>query len=170
MGRREVEAWKFAATGVLLAIAVGAVVVTLAVFAARVTQHGLFGTGSDRAPSAADIAATQAQANQNPLQPPGPPPPGLDLKSPAASFVLAAPVAGFVSAGLVAWFVLAPLGTSYRRGAFAMAAAIGTMLPMLLAAALDMAFRQPGLLALVAFAIGTAVVSGRRLADMEIRA
>ena len=168
--RQPVEAWSYAMTALLFSVACGALVVTLAVFAARISQHGWMSATTAATPSDSVIAATRAEAARNPLAPPGPPPPGIDATAPAVNLVLGGVLAGFFCSACVAWFMLAPLGMSYRRGAFSLAAAMGTMLPMLLATALDYAFQQAGLIALVLGCIAFAAMFWRKLQRVEIAA
>jgi branched-subunit amino acid permease len=77
--------------------------------------------------------------------PPGPVP---DLSSPAANLLFAGTLAGLLLAAVATWSVLGPLGSAYRRGAFAMVAGFATPVVSLVTMPVEQLFGRIGLLTL----------------------
>lgn len=165
--REPVEAWWFAVTALVVAVATGALLVTLAVLGARVSQNGFLGRAAVTAPSDSVIAALQAEAARNPLAPPGPAPPGVAPTGAELALVLGAFVGGPLLATAVAFGLLGRLNNSYRRTGIALTAGLGTVLPMLAANLVDTFFQQAGLLVLAAAMAVAIAVFGSRLSRME---
>jgi hypothetical protein len=71
-------------------------------------------------------------------------------------------LAGILLAAITAWRLLAPLGSAYRRGAFAIVCAFATVLLMLVCIPLNLFFGRAGLLALFGLCGIAAVTLARR--------
>jgi hypothetical protein len=91
------------------------------------------------------------------------PPPGTANPALGAPLYLlaAGTLGGLVLAGVVAWRLLAPLHSTYRRGALALVSAFATVPIMQLYQPLDTAFGTPALLAAAAMAAGAAWLLSR---------
>jgi hypothetical protein len=91
------------------------------------------------------------------------PPPGTANPALGAPLYLLAggTLGGLVLAGVVAWRLLAPLDSTYRRGALALVSAFATVPVMQLYRPLDAAFGTPALLAAAALAAGAAWLLSR---------
>jgi hypothetical protein len=69
---------------------------------------------------------------------------------------------GILVAAFTAWHLLAPIGSSYRRGALAMVCAFATVLLMLVCIPLNQLFGRLGLLILLSLCGIAAIILARR--------
>jgi hypothetical protein len=75
-------------------------------------------------------------------------------------------LAGLVVAGVVTWRLLAPLGSTYRRGGFALVSAFATVPTMLVYPPLHSVFGRPALLLVAALAGAAALLLFRRARNL----
>ena len=71
-------------------------------------------------------------------------------------------LAGILLAAYSAWHLLAPVGSTYRRGALSIVAAFATVLFMLICMPVNQLFGRTGLLALLAICGVAALILARR--------
>jgi hypothetical protein len=69
---------------------------------------------------------------------------------------------GILLAAYSAWHLLAPVGSTYRKGALSIVAAFATVLFMLVCMPVNQLFGRPGLLALLAICGVAALILARR--------
>lgn len=74
---------------------------------------------------------------------------GVSLGSPPALLLLVGTGGGLLLSVLTGWALLAPLGSTFRRGGFAMVGGFATVILMLFTMPLSRAMGQPGLLLLL---------------------
>lgn len=86
------------------------------------------------------------------------------LDSAPALVLLIGTLTGIVGAGLASWTLLAPIRNPWRQAMLAIVAGLSSFVISLVSIPLDGAFGRAGLLALVALAVLSCVLIGRRLA------
>ncbi len=92
-----------------------------------------------------------------------PPRPGAPIDLGAPFYLLmAGTLGGVLLAFGIAWWLLAPVGSTYRRGAFAVISGFATILTMLVCMPVDRLFGPPGLLALLGVSAMAALLFARR--------
>ena len=79
-------------------------------------------------------------------------------------------LAGILLAGSSAWHLLAPVGSTYRKGALSIVSAFATVLFMLVCMPVNQLFGRTGLLALLALCAVAAVILARRVRRLGVDA